>query len=105
MKEEALNVACRSYPKGRDWYDLLWYRAQRPPVQPNPGLLQNALDQTETPGTFLASEWMELLVEKLSHTGPEKLLADVAPFLELPEECSLFTRDNLLAAVRGDDSA
>lgn len=97
-------LICRSYPKGRDWYDLLWYRAQRPPIEPNPSFLQNALDQTETPGAVVASAWKELLVEKLSNAGPEKLLADVAPFLELPEERSLFTRENLLAAIRGDDS-
>ena len=24
----------RGYPKGRDWYDLIWYRSRRPPVEP-----------------------------------------------------------------------
>jgi len=33
----------RAYPKGRDWYDLIWYRAVRPPIEPNLVLLQNAL--------------------------------------------------------------
>ena len=31
--------------KGRDWYDLVWYRSQRPPVEPNIELLGNALGQ------------------------------------------------------------
>jgi len=25
----------RKYAKGRDWYDLIWYRGKRPPVEPN----------------------------------------------------------------------
>ncbi len=36
----------REYPKGRDWYDLLWYRGQRPAMAPNVTQLQNALDQS-----------------------------------------------------------
>lgn len=92
-------LICRSYPKGRDWYDLLWHRAQRPPVEPNLPLLQNALDQTENPGQAQAAEWKALVTERLSATGPEKLLADVAPFLELPEERELFTPENLRAAI------
>ena len=36
----------RDYAKGRDWYDLVWYLSQQPPVEPNLALLQNALDQT-----------------------------------------------------------
>ena len=41
----------RGYPKGRDWYDLIWYRSRRPPVEPNAHFLQNALDQTQGAGT------------------------------------------------------
>jgi hypothetical protein len=33
----------RKYAKGRDWYDLMWYLSQRPPVAPNLPLLQAAL--------------------------------------------------------------
>lgn len=32
----------RSYPKGRDWYDLLWYLGLCPPQSSNIELLQNA---------------------------------------------------------------
>lgn len=37
----------RKYAKGRDWYDLVWYRARRPAVEPNLEFLQNALDQRQ----------------------------------------------------------
>ena len=36
-------LLCRSYVKGRDWYDFLWYVSRE--VVPNLQLLANALDQ------------------------------------------------------------
>jgi len=36
-------LLCRSYVKGRDWYDYIWYVSQK--IQPNFALLQNALFQ------------------------------------------------------------
>jgi hypothetical protein len=94
-------LLCRSYPKGRDWYDLLWYRAQQTPVEPNLILLQNALDQTQGAGAVDASDWKAHLVEKLSTLEIGTLLRDVSPFLEIPDERSLFERETLLAAIRG----
>jgi predicted nucleotidyltransferase component of viral defense system len=76
----------RSYPKGRDWYDGLWYRAQRPPVEPNLALLQNALDQTEGEGRYDAKKWRELIGKRLENLDATVLRDDVAPFLERPED-------------------
>ena len=76
----------RRYPKGRDWYDLIWYRAQRPPVEPNGALLQHALDQTEGPGTHNATAWREAVLNRLNALDPALLRSDVAPFLEHPDE-------------------
>ena len=76
----------RSYPKGRDWYDFLWYRAQRPPVEPNLALLQSALDQTEGAGKYDAKDWRALVRRRLASLDAAILRADVAPFLERPEE-------------------
>jgi hypothetical protein len=36
-------LLCRSYLKGRDWYDFIWYTARRVPI--NHALLSAALDQ------------------------------------------------------------
>lgn len=41
MKTHAL--LCRTYVKGRDWYDFVWYTARK--IAPDLGLLQNALFQ------------------------------------------------------------
>jgi len=94
-------LLCRNYPKGRDWYDFLWYRGQREPVEPNLTLLQNALDQTEGRGAIHATEWKAGLQAKLSQLDVDGLLADVGPFLEIPEERDLFERETLAAAIRG----
>ncbi len=51
----------RKYAKGRDWYDLLWYRTQRPPIEPNTKLLQEALDQTHRLAKYDAHEWQSLV--------------------------------------------
>ncbi len=36
-------LLCRTYVKGRDWYDFVWYVARK--IHPDPALLQNALSQ------------------------------------------------------------
>jgi len=36
-------LLCRTYTKGRDWYDFLWYVNRS--IQPNFELLTNAIDQ------------------------------------------------------------
>jgi len=37
-------LLCREYPKGRDWYDFIWYTARKTPV--NADLLSASLNQT-----------------------------------------------------------
>lgn len=91
----------RAYPKGRDWYDFLWYRAQRPPVEPNPELLQNALDQTEGAGQYDAKEWRETVRKRLEVLNAEVLRDDVAPFLERPEEARWLELENLQTLAKG----
>lgn len=90
----------RKYPKGRDWYDLIWYRAQRPSPQPNLVLLQNALDQTEGSGTLDSAKWEDYVKDKLMTLDIPKLRADVQPFLERTGDADLITRDNLEAVLR-----
>ena len=88
-------LAARAYTKGRDWYDLLWYRAQSPPVDPNLQLLQEALDQTEGAGTHEASDWRQIIGSALDRLDVRNVRADVAPFLERNEEADLLSEENL----------
>ncbi len=91
----------RGYPKGRDWYDLVWYMAKRPPVQPNLVQLQNALDQTQGSGIFAASCWKSLLAERIRTLDCADLAEDVGSFLERPEERALLTEANILSVLKG----
>jgi predicted nucleotidyltransferase component of viral defense system len=88
-------VLVRKYAKGRDWYDLMWYLTQRPPIEPNVKLLQNALDQTQGAGKHDAREWQKLVDKKLASLDMKAVAADVYPFPERPQEAALLTRNNL----------
>lgn len=89
----------RSYPKGRDWYDLLWYRSHRPPMAPKLDMLQSALDQTLGVGSCDSANWQALLHDKLDSLDMDDLIADVAPFLERQADRHLLSRDNLRTLV------
>jgi len=84
-------LCTRSYPKGRDWYDLLWYRTQRPPVSPNQILLQNALDQTQGTGTVDGNNWVRHLLNRIEALDTSRMADEVRPFLERPNEADLLT--------------
>lgn len=87
-------LGCRTFIKGRDYYDLLWYRSRRPPTTPNLVLLQNAVDQTEKK-PWMAAEWKQLLLNKLVTVDFKTVVKDVEPFLENPQEAKLLTREFL----------
>ena len=89
----------RGYPKGRDWFDLVWYRSRHPPVEPNARLLQHALDQTLGAGRCRAADWRRLLRTRLADLDTGVLARDVAPFLERPADAALVERTNLDAVL------
>ncbi|MDY0001015.1 MAG: nucleotidyl transferase AbiEii/AbiGii toxin family protein [Polyangia bacterium] len=89
----------RRYAKGRDWFDLLWYRGHRPPIEPRLPLLQNALDQTQGQGRFDAARWSDLVRARLEKINVAALRHEVGPFLERPADAALLTADNLLSVL------
>jgi len=89
----------RPYPKGRDWFDLLWYRSFRPPVSPNLELLQNALDQTEGVGRTDASLWKEMVLDRAAGLDFERLRHDIEPFLERTADLRLLSGECLGTAL------
>ncbi len=89
----------RKYPKGRDWYDLVWYRAIRPPIEPNLGQLQNALNQTQGEGVCDAAGWKTDVVSKVRSLDCSVLVEDVRLFLERPAEGALLTEANICSVL------
>jgi len=91
----------RQYAKGRDWYDLLWYRGKRPPTDPNLKQLQNALDQTQGQGVFNALNWKVDIVKRIKTLDCASLVEDVGIFLERPADSALLTEENICSVVMG----
>ena len=89
----------RKYPKGRDWYDLLWYRSQQPAIEPNLIQLQNALDQTQGKAVLNSAQWKEHLIQAINNLDCSKLAKDVTPFLEHQNEATLITTQNIHSAL------
>jgi hypothetical protein len=90
----------RGYPKGRDWYDLVWYLGLRPAIHPNLLQLQNALDQTQGAGAIDAGQWRDLVAGRIERLDAAALAADVAPFLEHASDASLLSGEHIVAALK-----
>jgi predicted nucleotidyltransferase component of viral defense system len=87
-------MGTREYLKGRDWYDLVWFRTLRTPrLEPNVVLLKNALQQTGA--IWPAEQWKEQVREKLDALDIKALRADVAPFLERQVDADLLTKESI----------
>ncbi len=83
-------LLCREYVKGRDWYDFIWYIAQR--VSPNYECLAAALEQTghRTGGSIINREQcIEWLEKKIKSIDWAKARADVERFVKPHERPSL----------------
>ena len=92
----------RSYAKGRDMYDLLWYLSDPTWPAPNLVLLNNALAQTGWQGGVLTEpNWPERVSEHLRLLDWKNIQADVRPFVEPGFDLSLLTLENL-ERVLGD---
>jgi hypothetical protein len=85
-------LLARPYAKGRDWYDLLWYRTRRPPTEPNEILLKAALLQT---GTEMEGSWKDGIRHRAAKLDFVAIRSDVEPFLERREDAELLTEEGL----------
>jgi predicted nucleotidyltransferase component of viral defense system len=85
-------MSTRNYLKGRDWYDLVWFRTLHTPrIEPNYVLLQNALQQTSA--NWPAEQWTGQVRAKLAALDIKVLRGDVAPFLERQTDAELLTKE------------
>lgn len=97
-------LLCRSYIKGRDWYDFIWYTAHR--VAINHALLTNALNQQGAwvgSGVETNDSWCRThLTEVIQSLDIQRVREDVRRFLrphELPS-LDLWTQDFFLQQCR-----
>lgn len=87
----------RSYPKGRDVYDLYWYLNNSQWPTPNLPFLNNALQQTDwRKGPLTEDNWRQMVRDRLQTFDWEAIVADVSPFLEIEDEATLLTRKSVL---------
>jgi predicted nucleotidyltransferase component of viral defense system len=87
----------RSYVKGRDIYDLMWYLSDRTWPEPNIVLLNNALKQTGWKGKEVTAEnWRKKISVQISKYDWDKVIADVRPFVEKQRDLEMLTKGNLI---------
>jgi predicted nucleotidyltransferase component of viral defense system len=76
-------LICRTFVKGRDWYDFNWYLSQKTKINYN--FLKAALIQQgpfKNQSLKIDQSWIQLkLKEKISTIDWKKTIQDVAPFL------------------------
>ena len=90
-------VLARSYTKGRDWYDLLWYLGRK--VEPNTIFLQNALKQQPSKFCAAAENWRRSVSELVRVADWGSIHRDLGPFLESDSEVGMMREEIFLAAL------
>jgi predicted nucleotidyltransferase component of viral defense system len=97
----ALKVhACfyRTYIKGRDYYDLIWYLGKK--IEPNYDLLNNAIMRTEhTRPNINQDTFKNFLRYKIQNIDFKKIRKDVERFLEDKSELQLFDQELMLTII------
>jgi hypothetical protein len=85
-------LLARPWPKGRDWFDLVWYLTEKAGTEPNLVLLENALVQTGLDAT-LAKHWSRALSERLRRLDWAAVERDLEPFVERPGDLRHLSKD------------
>lgn len=90
----------RTYIKGRDFYDLLWYLTKK--VEPNYKLLFNAIKQTHPDKVYSVdkSNFRQFLVTHITAIDLSKARKDVERFIENKDELRLLEKNSLLSLTK-----
>lgn len=90
----------RDYPKGRDYYDLIFLLSRWPDLEPNIPFLVNALAQTGYSGEKVNDQnWRDVLLRHVEGVNWIAVVKDVEPFLESPVDRDILKRDNLIQVL------
>lgn len=93
-------VLRRPYPKGRDFFDLVWYLADPDWPAPNLDLLNSALGQSGWKHPPLTkATWPAAIRARLASLPWDRITADVRPLLEPPADESYLTEATLLGLL------
>ena len=96
-------VLQRTYTKGRDVYDLLWYLSDPAWPEPNLVLLNNALVQTDWEGEILTpANWNGYVIKRLQRLNWNNIVDDVRPFIEPEFDLNLLTLANLERVLKNN---
>ena len=88
-------VLQRTYTKGRDLYDLIWYLSDPDWPPPNLEMLNNALRQSGWSGPELEdSTWRRHVGNRLRELDWARAVADLRPFVESDADLDLVTLEN-----------
>jgi hypothetical protein len=84
-------LLCRSWVKGRDWFDFLWFCSRN--IHPEMNLLSSAIDQNgpwANRGIHVTREWLrDQLSRKIESLNWDQVARDVSPFLSAAERKTL----------------
>jgi hypothetical protein len=95
-------ILARSYTKGRDIYDLIWYLSSPSWPEPNIVLMNSALEQTGWNGPAITeSNWRRIMATKLEGIDWDKARADLMPFLERQPDLALVSWENCRKLLEG----
>ncbi|MFQ5930726.1 MAG: nucleotidyl transferase AbiEii/AbiGii toxin family protein [Acidobacteriota bacterium] len=87
----------RRFPKGRDFYDVLFYLGRWKAVSPNIPYLNNALKQTGYRGNAVAEHnWKKVTALRVRAVDWVQIQKDIEPFLLRPEDLKAFRKEFLL---------
>lgn len=91
----------RSFTKGRDIYDLLWYLSDPTWPEPNLFLLNNALTQTKWEGEVLTKDnWKDQIWQRLKNINWTGIMDDVRPFVEPGFDLNMLTAANFKTILK-----
>lgn len=89
----------RTYTKGRDFYDLMWYALRHTPV--NGKFLHNAILQQPGKNIAITEEMLiGLLTQKIQAADMNAVVRDLEPFLVYPDEVRVMEKNLLLKAIQ-----
>jgi len=94
-------VLQRSYPKGRDIFDLWWYLTQPDWPEPNLTQLNAALTQSDWSGPKLSTDnWRTFVHQRVSDLDwQENVIRDLRAFIIEPEALQYLQKEAVLAAL------